>query len=173
MECCLFSAFMAAFARSVLCAFEDSGRASSAARSPPPAPFPLDFPPPSPCPHPFPLTCLCVWSTGIRCDSTCPPGRWGPNCSVSCSCENGGSCSPEDGSCECAPGFRGPLCQRSKAGPPPQGLLISHSLILSQSEVVLACRRLACGSQAPLHSIFVLPPLYWLFCPQVQRLGSQ
>lgn len=56
--------------------------------------------------------------TGIRCDSMCPPGRWGPNCSVSCSCENGGSCSPEDGSCECAPGFRGPLCQRSKAEPP-------------------------------------------------------
>lgn len=48
----------------------------------------------------------------------CPPGRWGPNCSVSCSCENGGSCSPEDGSCECAPGFRGPLCQRSKMAHP-------------------------------------------------------
>ncbi|XP_011948077.1 PREDICTED: multiple epidermal growth factor-like domains protein 11 isoform X1 [Cercocebus atys] len=65
--------------------------------------------------------CLAGWTgnlpllchhPGIRCDSTCPSGRWGPNCSVSCSCENGGSCSPEDGSCECAPGFRGPLCQR-------------------------------------------------------------
>lgn len=102
-------------------------------------------------PHPLPLMCPCVWSTGIRCDSTCPPGRWGPNCSASCICENGGSCSPEDGSCECAPGFRGPLCQRSKARPPARGFLTSHPPRPSQS-VVLACGRLACG-KAPL-----LPP---------------
>lgn len=63
------------------------------------------------------LTCGFV-SLGIHCDNICSQGRWGPNCSISCSCENGGSCSPEDGTCDCAPGYRGPLCQRSK---------ISHS----------------------------------------------
>lgn len=59
------------------------------------------------------LTCGFV-SLGIHCDNICSQGRWGPNCSISCSCENGGSCSPEDGTCDCAPGYRGPLCQRSK-----------------------------------------------------------
>ncbi|PKU38172.1 hypothetical protein llap_11523 [Limosa lapponica baueri] len=48
----------------------------------------------------------------IHCDNICTQGRWGPNCSISCNCENGGSCSPEDGTCDCAPGYRGPLCQR-------------------------------------------------------------
>uniref|UniRef100_A0A3B3WUD0 EGF-like domain-containing protein n=1 Tax=Poecilia mexicana TaxID=48701 RepID=A0A3B3WUD0_9TELE len=39
---------------------------------------------------------------GVHCDSVCSEGLWGPNCSSSCSCENGGSCAPEDGSCVCA-----------------------------------------------------------------------
>lgn len=47
--------------------------------------------------YPLPLTRVQVWPTGIHCDSTCPPGRWGPNCSVSCSCERG-SYPCEDGS---------------------------------------------------------------------------
>lgn len=51
--------------------------------------------------------------TGIHCDSICPQGFWGPNCSMTCSCQNGGSCSPEDGTCVCAPGYRGTSCKRS------------------------------------------------------------
>lgn len=51
---------------------------------------------------------------GIHCDSVCAEGRWGPNCSLPCYCKNGASCSPDDGICECAPGFRGTTCQRSK-----------------------------------------------------------
>ncbi|KTG31121.1 hypothetical protein cypCar_00045270, partial [Cyprinus carpio] len=50
----------------------------------------------------------------IHCDSICPQGFWGPNCSMTCSCQNGGSCSPEDGTCVCAPGYRGTSCKRSK-----------------------------------------------------------
>ncbi|CAB1436171.1 unnamed protein product [Pleuronectes platessa] len=48
----------------------------------------------------------------VGCDSVCEEGRWGQNCSSSCTCENGGSCSPEDGSCVCAPGYRGTNCRR-------------------------------------------------------------
>ncbi|CAB1338888.1 unnamed protein product [Coregonus sp. 'balchen'] len=36
---------------------------------------------------------------GVHCDGVCVEGRWGPDCSYSCTCENGGSCSPEDGTC--------------------------------------------------------------------------
>ncbi|PWA23322.1 hypothetical protein CCH79_00018918 [Gambusia affinis] len=49
----------------------------------------------------------------VHCDSVCSEGLWGPNCSSSCSCENGGSCSPEDGGCVCAAGYRGTNCRRS------------------------------------------------------------
>lgn len=55
-----------------------------------------------------------LFLTGIHCDSICPRGYWGPNCSMTCSCQNGGSCSPEDGACVCAPGYRGTSCKRSK-----------------------------------------------------------
>ena len=63
--------------------------------------------------------CLCVFAcvcfcAGVHCDSVCEEGRWGPNCSYSCTCENGGSCSPEDGTCVCTPGYRGTNCRRSK-----------------------------------------------------------
>lgn len=69
-----------------------------------------------PSPHPSPpvSTRLCA---GVHCDSVCPDGRWGPNCSYSCTCENGGSCSPEDGTCVCPPGYRGTNCRRGKEGP--------------------------------------------------------
>ncbi|KAJ8287271.1 hypothetical protein GJAV_G00049630 [Gymnothorax javanicus] len=46
------------------------------------------------------------------CVSTVTVGRWGPNCSLPCDCRNGASCSPDEGTCECAPGYRGTTCQR-------------------------------------------------------------
>lgn len=52
--------------------------------------------------------------TGVHCSSVCEAGRWGPDCSYGCTCDHGGSCSPEDGSCVCAPGYRGTNCRRSK-----------------------------------------------------------
>ncbi|KAK1329203.1 hypothetical protein QTO34_011383 [Cnephaeus nilssonii] len=49
---------------------------------------------------------------GTRCHLPCPEGFWGANCSNTCTCKNGGTCIPENGSCVCVPGFRGPSCQR-------------------------------------------------------------
>lgn len=57
--------------------------------------------------------------TGTRCHLPCPEGFWGTNCSNTCTCKNGGTCIPENGNCVCAPGFRGPSCQRRESPSPP------------------------------------------------------
>lgn len=62
--------------------------------------------------HPTPLT-------GTRCHQPCPEGFWGANCSNTCTCKNGGTCIPKNGNCICAPGFRGPSCQKCEALSPP------------------------------------------------------
>ncbi|NXY00400.1 MEG11 protein, partial [Centropus bengalensis] len=54
--------------------------------------------------------CLPGW-TGLQCKQSCPLGFWGRGCHTPCTCRNGASCSPHDGSCTCTPGFRGPMCQ--------------------------------------------------------------
>lgn len=61
---------------------------------------------PTPCPS------LLLLPIGLQCKQSCPQGSWGRGCRQLCVCRNGASCSPEDGSCTCTPGFRGPTCQR-------------------------------------------------------------
>lgn len=63
-------------------------------------------------PRPCPLWRLPQPFLGPQCKRGCPQGFWGRGCGQPCSCRNGASCSPEDGSCTCAPGYRGPNCQR-------------------------------------------------------------
>ena len=41
---------------------------------------------------------------GEVCAVPCAAGTYGPNCSSVCSCNNGGTCSPVDGSCTCKEG---------------------------------------------------------------------
>ncbi|XP_070566867.1 proto-oncogene tyrosine-protein kinase receptor Ret-like isoform X2 [Ptychodera flava] len=40
----------------------------------------------------------------------CPDGLYGLQCEHICICENGATCHTLDGSCKCAPGWRGPAC---------------------------------------------------------------
>jgi len=44
-------------------------------------------------------------------DVGCPGGNWGPDCSKTCPCKNGGRCEPHTGKCLCAPGWKGLHCQ--------------------------------------------------------------
>lgn len=44
----------------------------------------------------------------------CPEGTYGSNCQKSCKCMNGGHCDPVSGTCDCAPGFIGADCSKSK-----------------------------------------------------------
>lgn len=45
-----------------------------------------------------------------RCEERCPDGTHGENCGSTCRCQNGGKCNPENGRCECPPGWTGPVC---------------------------------------------------------------
>ncbi|KAJ8335189.1 hypothetical protein SKAU_G00408280 [Synaphobranchus kaupii] len=43
--------------------------------------------------------------------SPVPETTWGRHCNRSCSCLNGATCLPHNGSCVCSAGYRGPECQ--------------------------------------------------------------
>ncbi len=47
---------------------------------------------------------------GMRCDNLCPDGKFGAGCEQTCRCEHNGSCDPETGLCQCAPGWAQPNC---------------------------------------------------------------
>lgn len=47
--------------------------------------------------------------------AVCPPGWFGPECQLSCSCGNEGHCHPVTGTCSCPPGWTGYHCQRGTA----------------------------------------------------------
>lgn len=102
--------------------------------------------------------------TGTRCHLPCPEGFWGANCSNACTCKNGGTCIPETGNCVCAPGFRGPSCQRCEAPslPPsrdPRPLRLPALLALH-------CQM----PQSPLYPAWSLPLIP--MCPQL-RSGEE
>lgn len=40
-----------------------------------------------------------------RCDDLCPRGKHGEECRSECRCQNGGSCIPTTGDCDCTPGW--------------------------------------------------------------------
>lgn len=46
--------------------------------------------------------------------SACEEGRYGPDCERECQCDNGGTCVPSTGACECPAGFIGARCSTSE-----------------------------------------------------------
>lgn len=48
---------------------------------------------------------------GVDCSINCPSGTWGLGCNLTCQCLNGGACNILDGTCTCAPGWRGEKCE--------------------------------------------------------------
>lgn len=48
---------------------------------------------------------------GVDCSINCPSGTWGLGCNLTCQCLNGGACNALDGTCTCAPGWRGEKCE--------------------------------------------------------------
>lgn len=50
---------------------------------------------------------------GEFCQTPCPDGTYGMNCSQHCTCQHGGKCRSNDGHCRCAPGWTGTKCTES------------------------------------------------------------
>lgn len=42
----------------------------------------------------------------------CPQGQYGPNCHLTCTCQNGGICDHVDGNCTCGLGWTGRSCEK-------------------------------------------------------------
>jgi len=69
------------------------------------------------------IRCVCVC---VR--AGCSKGRYGPNCSLQCDCENGATCDEVSGRCRCRLGWIGPRCTD-----PHRQYRYTHSLSLSVS----------------------------------------
>lgn len=61
-------------------------------------------------PHTLCRSCHAGWH-GVDCSISCPSGTWGFGCNLTCQCLNGGACNTLDGTCTCAPGWRGKKCE--------------------------------------------------------------
>ena len=61
-------------------------------------------------PHTLYCPCHAGWH-GVDCSIRCPSGTWGFGCNLTCQCLNGGACNTLDGTCTCAPGWRGAKCE--------------------------------------------------------------
>lgn len=46
--------------------------------------------------------------------AACPPGRYGADCQLHCSCRHNATCDPTTGACRCPPGHYGPLCEHGE-----------------------------------------------------------
>lgn len=88
------------------------------------------------------------------CYPACAEGWFGRNCSLSCTCKNGGVCDPVTGSCRCPPGVSGELCQdgQYKSCVTHSVLCACHVYLMHSIQVVL---RVSMGSSV-IRSVTVL-----------------
>ena len=49
------------------------------------------------------------------CATECSSGKYGDDCSGTCSCQNGADCDHVTGQCTCTPGYQGKLCGNGEA----------------------------------------------------------
>ena len=62
----------------------------------------------------------------LPCYLACPEGFYGQDCSQTCDCLNGATCSPFDGTCTCAEGYTGTRCETRKLEPTTVALLFIY-----------------------------------------------
>ncbi|KAM9357501.1 tyrosine-protein kinase receptor Tie-1 [Symphorus nematophorus] len=66
-------------------------------------------------PDPYGCSCASGWF-GSRCEKACHNDMYGPDCKLSCKCQNGGVCNRFSG-CQCPIGWRGQHCEKSDRAP--------------------------------------------------------
>jgi hypothetical protein len=80
--------------------------------------------------------CLChTGYRGVRCETQCPKGRYGPECREVCHCENDGSCD-KLGDCFCQRGWTGELCEERC----PTGTFIIQMEFIKSFAYLFFCR---------------------------------
>ncbi|KAM4549220.1 tyrosine-protein kinase receptor Tie-1 isoform 2-T2 [Odontesthes bonariensis] len=66
-------------------------------------------------PDPYGCSCASGWF-GSSCERACDNDMYGPDCRLSCKCQNGGVCNRFSG-CQCPTGWRGQNCEKSDRAP--------------------------------------------------------
>lgn len=60
----------------------------------------------------FGYSCNFLIYVGVRCETHCPLGKYGPTCDQECNCKNNSSCDPDTGACVCSRGWQGDDCSK-------------------------------------------------------------
>jgi hypothetical protein len=71
----------------------------------------------------------CLVLIWLQCLQSCPEGKYGANCSFNCTCMNGATCDPVNGTCSCTQGWKGRNCSTRAC---PDGLFGQSCLSVCQ-----------------------------------------
>lgn len=108
----------------------------------------------------------------FRCERQCPHGHFGERCEEVCQCENGASCEPVSGHCQCAPGWRGRKCNRRKCSKWSFCRLISELLayLVRLVEVTHSLKNFFIGGVIPSKVSQAVPKFAFLPSPSSSEL---
>ncbi|KAG8132265.1 hypothetical protein E2320_010134 [Naja naja] len=91
--------------------------------------------------------CICPPGfMGTRCEKACSPSKYGPDCTLECNCQNGGTCNRFSG-CICSSGWHGQHCEKSDRIPQIINLE-SHLEFNLGSQIIATC--IATGNPPPV-----------------------